>query len=419
MKKQRVAFLISHPIQYFSPLFKKLAEQPAIDLTVLYCSDESVRGMRDSGFGSEIKWDIPLLEGYKYKFLKNHSPFPTIFKAPFGLLNFGIIREIRHTKYDALIMHGWHYVTFWLAHLVARAEKIPVFMHSESPLNQELLKPGWKLALKKIILGWLFNSCKRFLAIGSENRKFYEYYGVPSEKIFLTPYAVDNERLVHEYEANRHRKVEFRKEAGILPDSVVILFSGKLVAKKRPMDLLRAFELLESKTLSGESVSKSPSPFLSAGERDRVRGAAELVFVGDGPLRASLEKYVAAKGIKNVHFVGFKNQSELHKYYIAADIFILPSGMGETWGLVVNEAMCFGLPLIVSETVGCSADLVRDGINGYKFPEGNINELAGQLQKLVKDKTLREKMGIESRAMINKWHHDACIAGMIKALGET
>lgn len=94
MRQYKIAFLLTHPIQYFSPLFREMAKHPKIDLTVYYCSDESVRGMKDVGFGKEVKWDIPLLEGYKYKFIKNYSPIPTIFKPPLGLMNLGIVKEL-------------------------------------------------------------------------------------------------------------------------------------------------------------------------------------------------------------------------------------------------------------------------------------------------------------------------------------
>ncbi len=391
MNKSKIAFLVSHPIQYFSPLFKEIAKRTEIDLTVLYCSDESVKGMRDTGFGSDIEWDIPLLEGYRYKFLKNHSPISTIFKAPFGLINFSIVKEIFRGHYDAVIVHGWHYVTLWLAYFAAICSGTRVYLHAENPYNQEIRKSKCKLFIKKLVLGLFFKGFNGFLAIGTENRKFYEYYGVDPKKIFLTPYAVENNRFIKEYDQNVSGKTGLKNEIGIPKSKTVILFSGKLVAKKRPMDLLQAYELIAAP--------------------DKA-----LVFLGDGPLRRALEEYIARKRIKDVYITGFKNQSEIYKYYIESDIFVMPSTIGETWGLVVNEAMCFGLPVIVSDLVGCGADLVKHGENGYIFNMGNVDELACYIRRLIEEKDERKQFALASIDLIKKWNYDADIEGILHAI---
>ena len=391
MKKRRIAFLVSHPIQYLSPFFKKLAGHPGIDLTVIYCSDESAGGLYDREFRVKLKWDIPMLEGYDHKFLKNYSPRPTFYKAPSGLINIGIIGELWNNRYDAVIIHGWHYVTFWLAYLAAFYLKIPVFLHSENPYNQEIKKARPKILIKKIVLGSLFKHIAGFLAIGTENRRFYEFYGVKDDKIFFTPYAVDNARFISERNSNLSKKGEFRKEMGIQDAGTVIMFSGKLITKKRPMDLLRAYEVVDSP--------------------DKA-----LVFVGAGQLRNEMERYIAERKIKNVTFTGFKNQTELYRYYIAADIFVLPSTFGETWGVVVNEAMCFGLPVIVSDLVGCGGDLVKHGENGYIFDTGDIITLARYLKILIDDKDARERFGRSSLNIISTWNYEKDIEGVVDAI---
>lgn len=391
MKQYKISFLLSHPIQYFSPLFREMAKHPQIDLTVYYCSDESIRGVKDVGFGKEVKWDIPLLEGYKYKFLKNYSPKPTIFKPPYGLINLGIVREILNNDYDAMIVHGLNYITYLITFITAILRRTPIFIRAESPINQEMVKPRWKVTLKKLLLGSLFKRFAGFLAIGTENREFYKFYGVSDEKIFFTPYAIENERFMKNYEELLSKKDELKKEHGIPLDKVVILFSGKLIDKKRPMDLLMAYEKvsLENKA---------------------------LVYIGDGYLRRDLEEYVREKKLENVYFLGFKNQTELPKYYIMADIFVLPSSVGETWGLVVNEAMCFHLPVIVSDMVGCGSDLVKHGENGLIYPVGDIDKLADCLLRLLQDQALREKMGKLSIEIISKWSYKEDIEGILTAL---
>ena len=392
MAKYKIAFLISHPIQYFSPLFKDMTGYPRIDLTVLYCSDESIRGMQDIGFARQVKWDLPLLEGYKYKFLKNYSLFPGVACAPFGLMNFGIILELLQNNYDAAIIHGWHYFTYWIVFLTCLLSRRPFFIRSELPLNQEIIRPKWKIAIKKILLGLLFRKAKGLLAIGSENRAFYKFYNAKEDKIYMTPYTVDNKRLMEEYDKfNEEKNEELRKDIGISKEDVVVVFVGKFIAKKRPIDLLKAYEKIKTDKKA-------------------------LIFVGDGKLRNSLENYTKEKGLEKVYFVGFKNQTELPKYYAMADIFVLPSGVGETWGLAVNEAMCFNLPILVSDLVGCGKDLVKYGKNGFIFRTGDVKELADYLEKLIKDSNLRREMGEESFEIIRNWDYQSDIRGIMKAM---
>ncbi len=394
MKKYKVAFVLSHPIQYFSPLFRAMDGHPQIDLTVYYCSDETIKTGRDIEFGVCVKWDVPLLEGYKYKFLKNHSPLATIFKPPLGLINLGIGEEIKKNNYAAVIIHGWNYATHWLAYFAARSSGTPVFIRGESPLNQEQTRNKAKIYAKKILLGSLFKRASALLAIGTQNREFYEFYNVPGSKIFHTPYAVENKRFIEDSVRLSLSKEDLRRKLGIPPDAPVILFSGKLIDKKRPLDLLRAYEKigLENKA---------------------------LVYLGDGVLRSRLEEYVKKNNLKNVYFSGFKNQTEITAYYALADIFVLPSGIGETWGLVVNEAMCFGLPLVISDIAGCAKDLLKPGENGFVYPSGDIEALSGELLKLLQDAGLRRDFGIKSREIINSWSYEEDLKGILAALEYT
>jgi glycosyltransferase involved in cell wall biosynthesis len=349
----KLAILTSHPIQYQAPLFKKIAEQSEIELFVFFRKKPIEY---DKEFRQKFQWDIPLLEGYKYKFLGS---------------GFSISKELKQRNFDAVLIYGWNSYVNWLAALMAKKLGIKILLIGESPLNQELLKPKWKIIIKKIVLGWLFHCVSAFLYIGEENRKFYKFYGVPDEKLFFAPYVVDNERFQKEYERLKDKKEELREELGIEPDDVVILFVGKLIPKKRPMDLLKAYESIlgTSDTLSIDG--------------NILTSNVHLLYVGDGELRLNLEKYTKEHNLKNVHFVGFKNQTEISKYYAISDIFVLPSDVGETWGLVVNEAMNFRLPVIVSDLVGCGSDLVKHGENGYIFKTGDTEELARYLESLI------------------------------------
>ncbi len=394
MKKLLV--VSSHPAYYKVPIFRRLHLSQDVDLTVVYCTKLGVGLSHDKQFGKRIEMGIPVFGGYNHQFLKNYSPSPA--NSFFGQINPLIIKEVVFGKYDAVMIQGWNSFTNWMAVLACILSSTPIFIRCESPLNQEKQKHGFKQHIKKILLKSLFRKISAFLYIGSQNKKFYEHYGVPGDKLFFTPYAVDNERFQKAARELKSKRREFRKELGIKPEDLIILFVGKLIEKKRPFNLLKAFSLLNTKY--------------------NVQNIVHLVLVGEGKLRPELEKYAKQKKLKNVHFVGFKNQMELPKYYTMADIFVLPSGVGETWGLVVNEAMCFGLPVIVSDLPGSGFDLVDPGNNGFVFPLGEIGKLVEKLKILAENGERRKKFGEKSLEIIKKHSYEEDVEGIVRALNK-
>ena len=385
---KKVAFLISHPIQYLAPLFRKLSSANGIELTVLYCESYGIEERHHSEVGTIPAWDIPLLEGYKYKFLKNYSPSPSVFTVFFGLMNLGIVNELRKGEYDVVIVYGWNYFTNILAVVAAKLFGKKVMLRGDNPLSHELLKPDWKRWIKKGVLQYgIFKFVDVFLYVGEANKNFYKYYNVPDWKLIFAPHCVENERFHGEYLRLKHKRNELRKGLGLNEDGVVVIFVAILIDKKRPFDLLRAFEKVESDKKT-------------------------LIFVGDGYLRKELEDYVVEKKLKNVYFVGIKNQTELPYYYTMADIFVLPSGLGETWGLVVNEAMNFELPIIVSDLVGCREDLVKHGENGFVFKTDDLDELAGYMKMLMESEGTRRTFGKKSLEIVRGYSYDRVIAAI-------
>jgi glycosyltransferase involved in cell wall biosynthesis len=378
--------LSSHPVQYQAPLFRKLAGHPEVDLMVYYCSDFGVTENVDSGFGVSIKWDRPLLEGYAYRFLKNYAPSSSPSRF-WGLINPGINRALLKERYDAIFIHGYALATNWLAFIGALISKTPVLFRGETLLRPE--QAGFKKIIKDTVLKASFRKMKAFLPIGTRSKEFYLSYGISESRMFLTPYSVDNDFFVDRGMPLLARKSEVRRELAIPQEMPVILYAGKLMERKRPMDLVRAFEGL------GES--------------------AALVLVGDGELRSPMQDYVRRKNIANVFFAGFRNQSELPEYYAIADMFVLPSAY-EPWGLVINEAMSYGLPVITTDGVAASADLIRAGENGFVYAAGDVDALQTLLKDLVSDPGKREKMGQQSRQIISTWNYDACVNGIVDAL---
>lgn len=393
-RQKRLAIFMSHPIQYQVPLLVKLAKNEHFKMHTYFFWDFGVKETYEADFKREIKWDIPILEGYEYTFLKNYSLRPS--SKFWGEINFGAISEIFRHRYDAVLVFGWGLFSNWLVIIAALLTGTRIILHGESPMNQEAHKRGWKNGVRSLVLKYLFGRISAFLYIGKENKKFYEYFGVPQTKLFFAPYAVDNERYFNEQKSLPADRVALRKFAGIAETGPVILFVGKLSEKKRPMDLLKAYEIL-LRSWKGDT-----KPL--------------LVYVGDGPLRGDLASYVADHELTNVYFPGFKNQLELSSFYALADVFVLPSGAGETWGLVVNEAMCFGVPVIVSDMVGCGADLVRQGENGFVFPLGDFDKLAKCLSEMLGNEETRKIAGKRSREIIESYSQERDIEGIRTAL---
>lgn len=347
-----LVFLHSHPIQYFAPLYRELEACKLFHLQVWYGSRHGLSGELDRQFGTSVKWDIPVLEGYRHIFLKNFSPRPSIYGFT-GLFHPGIVLRLwRLPRRSIVVIHGWGYLTNWVAIFFARLFGHTVCLRGESPLSHEQRPKGWRKSLR----GWLLRSVlfpriDRFLYIGRQNRLFYQHFGVPERKLLFAPYGVDNRRFREQAGALLPAKKEIRAGLGWRDDAFVVLYSGKFIAKKRPLDLLKAIAGIED-------------PRICA------------IFMGEGALRGDMEDFIRANGLQDrVLLTGFVNQSDIGRHYAAADLFVMCSDRGETWGLAANEAMNFGLPIVISDLTGCGDDLVVPGQNGFVFPTGDVDQL--------------------------------------------
>ena len=385
----RVAVINTHPIQYFAPLYAYLNQADDIDIIALYLSDFSLRGALDRGFGQAVTWDVDLMAGYSAKFVGRN--FRTI--EPYGFfaaIGPALIGEISRKRYDVVWIHGHGYAALVLAFLVAKLKGVPVFMRGETHLG--LPRGGWKMRLRKSLIGTLYRHCAGLLAIGTANRLFYRAMGVPEERISTVPYTVDNQRFIAAAQIDAAERSTMRKRLGVEGNAPIILYASKFQRRKRPDNLLKAFGKL------------------------RERGVdADLVMVGSGEMETELK--AAAAGDPRIHFPGFFNQSDLPKVYAASEVFVLPSDE-EPFGLIVNEVMCASLPVVVSEVVGCAPDLVQDGVNGATFAPHDVDMLADTLDRIVRDPELRARMGAESRRIIDHWSYRECLTGLREALAK-
>ena len=371
----KVAIVTTHPIQYYAPLFKLLAQ--SIELKVFYTWGTSSIEKYDPGFGKTIEWDIPLLDGYEYVFLQNESKKPGSHHFA-GIKNPTIINEIKEYAPNAILVFGWSYNSH-LKVMRYFKNRIPVYFRGDSTLLDNVtatLKDKIKLRFKKQFLRWVYGNVDKVFYVGTANKAYFKWAGLKENQLVFAPHSIDDKRFSDNY---LDRSVELIKKLSIPATSRVILFAGKLESKKNPFLLLNAF--------------------LKA-----VVDDMHIVFLGNGGEEKMLKETTSASfKSSSVHFIDFQNQSLMPIWYNIADVICLPSkGPGETWGLAVNEAMACDKAIIVSDKVGCANDLVKQDINGWIFKSGDQNQLQSIIENMPTKAGL-EKMGQQSEKIIKDW----------------
>ncbi len=374
MSVARLAIISTHPIQYYAPLFRKMTERGELSLHVFFEWQGAVEApTHDPGFGQEVQWDIPLLDGYSYTFVENTARDPGTHHF-FGLINPGLIPKIRAWEPDAILIFGWN---FWSHLRVLRHfhRRIPVFFRGDSTLLDE--RPGLRKILRRLFLRWVYRYVDVAFYVGQNSKAYFRKHGLREKQLAWAPHAVENERFSDPDGAYQQQAREWRQELAIPGEAVTFVFAGKLESKKDPLLLLDAFRSLDNR-------------------------GVHIVFAGSGPLEQQLKK--RASGNERVHFLGFQNQSRMPIVYRLGDVYVLPSrGPGETWGLAVNEAMACGRPVVVSDRVGCAPDLVEDGHNGFIFEAGKSDALRRVMHRLISAPEQLPEMGCRSRKIIQKW----------------
>ena len=350
---KKLLILTSHPIQYQVPLWRKMAEA-AVPIELLFLCPHGVKETRDPEFDRSFAWDLPMLEGYRSRFL-NLSGWDL--KKPIKM-RMRIRNELnpifKETKATHLWVEGWRFPAFWQAVGQAKKAGLQVWCRGESnDLAPEPIFP--KSLLKKALMGWFFGKVDAFLCIGQANRRLYRKAGVPEERLHSAPYFVENERFSTTAERLWPEKEKIRAKLGIRPDACVVLYSGKFIPKKRVMDLARAFRVA----------------------CERQPGIFHLLLVGDGPLRNELERELTGLPVT---FAGFLNQTEIPRAYAAADVMVMASDWGETWGLSANEALASGVPVVLSDRCGCAEDLSSATAEAKVFPVGDVQRLGALLE---------------------------------------
>lgn len=360
--------MTTHPIQYQAPLFRALAASSALDIRVLFARIPDPQEQA-AGFGGAFEWDLPLRDGYDFEVLPQVDLghwLPEYWRRPARRLR----RAIANFKPDALLVMGWQEVSLLQGWLAGVLRQVPVILRGDSTL-----RPGHRGLYRRLAELWL-RSAHRFLVVGQRNRYWYLAHGISAERLLLAPHFVDNQRFTATAAALEPSRAALRAHWSIPEQALCLLFAGKLEPKKRPLDLLAAL----------------------AQARDHGAAVHGLI-VGEGALKHECAEF-ARRAELPLTFAGFLNQSEISRAYVACDALVLPSDAGESWGLVVNEAMACGRPVLVSDAVGCAPDLVRPGQTGEQFALGDVQQLAAIIARWSGQRAQLAVMGAAARELV-------------------
>jgi glycosyltransferase involved in cell wall biosynthesis len=381
--KKKLAVVASHVIQYQDPFYRLLAAHPEIDLTVFFCSAEGAKTYRDVDMGTTLRWDLELLTGYEHRFLRNFGWGHGFFR----LVNPGLLPAIARGGFDAvLFMTGWAWCSAWIGFAACRLADVPFLLYGDSSFIPP--ENSARAQIRAGVMRSLFGMAGGFMISGKLNADYYRHYGADPRRFFPLPWAIDNERFIEGSRFAPGERDALRARLGIEPEELAVVYSGKLIERKDPMTLLRAIS--------------------------KMRRRAIAVFLGDGVLREPLERFARESGVRAT-FAGFVNQTDLPKYYAMGDAFVLPSHF-DPRATVVNEAMACGLPVLITDRCGPSADIVRHGENGFVFAPGDDAALAMHLEALARDPEMRARMGARSREIIETWSYREGVEGVAEAL---
>ena len=374
---KKLAIVTTHPIQYNAPWFRALAESKRVVLKVFYTWEQSQQGAKfDPGFGKTIQWDIPLLEGYDYVFVKNTAADPGTHHFK-GMINPSLNKELESWKPDVLLVFGWSFSSH-LACMRYFHGRLPILFRGDSTLLDD--RPGIKKGLRNLFLRWVYRFVDYALYVGTNNKNYFLAHGIKEDQLVLMPHAVDNRRFAEPREVYESQANEWRKNAGFSDSDLVVLFAGKLEPKKDPSFLLELAASVEKKNI-------------------------KFLLVGNGVLEAELKEN--AGNHTRIVFLDFQNQQMMPVIYRVGDIFILPSrGPGETWGLAANEAMACSRPVMMSVKTGGAPDLVQEGVNGILFDNGDVSKCAKFISQLADDRGLLRQMGKNSAQRIQQFSFD-------------
>ncbi|MEH2397492.1 glycosyltransferase family 4 protein [Nostoc sp.] len=363
----KLAILLTHPVQYFAPVFRELAQQPNLQLKVFFGCNHGVIPREDPNFGVVFQWDCQPTAGFEHEFL-SHNYLEDL-KGLRGIrLAAKAFTAINRYQPDAVLIFAYSptFITVSTLLLCLAGHKL---MLRADTTDEALSRSYIKDKIRQLFLSFYYRQFTHFFAIGTDSINHYLRMGVDKSRMTLAHYAIDTEFFQKQVDFWLPQRETLRANAGIGEQDHVLIYCGKMFPPKNPLIIPDALENL--------------SPV----EKQKIWFFA----VGDGELREEFERRIKVQLGERAIFVGFKNQSELGRYYAIADTLILPSQSGETWGLVVNEALHFGLRVIVSNKVGCAKELITDIKLGRIFSSSNFLELAKIISQEILQNNLKSR----------------------------
>ena len=378
----KVAFIISHPIQYYVPLLQSLASRGNIEIKVFYTWGEDSISKFDPGFNRVVEWDIPLLEGYPYEFMENVSTDPGTHHFK-GIDNPSLINKIEAYQPDKIVVFGWSFKSH-LKVLRYFKGRLPIYFRGDSHLLTE--QSFYKKIIRNIFLRWVYSHVDYAIAVGKNNHDYYRWVGLKENQILFAPHAIDENRYLEKDNASTLESKQLLEKLNIPKEHVVFLYSGKFEYRKNLQTLIKAKILAKDLPCS-------------------------LILVGNGPNEEELRQL--SKEDTNIHFMDFVNQSKMPMIYRTSDVFILPS-ISETWGLGINEAMNCGLAILASDKVGAAIDLIQN--NGFIFMAGDYRALSNQMREIVENRSLLNEFKNQSLMIIKNWSIEQLVDNFEKAL---
>ncbi|MFN3890337.1 MAG: glycosyltransferase family 4 protein [Beijerinckiaceae bacterium] len=377
----RLAVLTSHPIQYYAPLFRHLARR--VDLHVFYSHRPSSAEQSAAGFGVPFAWDVDLVSGYAHTFLENVSASPSVSRFH-GCDTPDISARLSDGRFDAVLTLGWHLKSLVQGIWAAKRLGIPVLVRGDSQvLTQRSALKRW---LKTLTYPGLLRAFDAALYVGVRNKAYYAHYGYPLHRLFHSPHCVDTDWFASM--VSDCTREDYRRRIGVDRATKLLMFAGKLVPFKRPLDVVDA-----AAELRGRGID------------------SQVMVAGSGELDASMRAHASGCGVP-LHMLGFQNQSQMPAAYAAADALVLPSTSRETWGLVCNEALACGTPVVICDAVGCAPDIAADGRVGRSYPLGDAKSCADRLNDLFCAPPTARQIADAS----GKFSIDAAAVGILEAL---
>jgi glycosyltransferase involved in cell wall biosynthesis len=362
---RRLAVLLTHPVQYFKPVFTGLAADPAITPQVFFGCDHGATPSLDPDFGVTFAWDSAPAEGYPHTFL-SREPLEVLSQPRGGLaLARQASRAIAAWRPDAVLIFSYSPLFITAASLLLARRGLRLWLRAETT-DLALERSPWKETLRSLALRAYYGRFDHVFPIGAYSEAHYKRLGVEASRRTSINYAVDQEFFARQVAFWRPRRQALREELGVPPEALVLLFVGKLSPAKDPLLIPAALERLRQDPAHADLWRR-----------------LHLVVVGDGVLRPALEEALRSALPGRHHAMGFRNQQELGRFYTLADVLLLPSRQGETWGLVVNEALQFGCGVICSNRVGSAADLVTGWPWGRVHGSGDAAGLAEAIASLA------------------------------------